>query len=345
MNKLLKTIILIAYTFVIFLGAILIIYLSTNSKQFAEYTTDPYNKDLNLNVQMMEVRMSENDESNKTDYEYSKYDLKLFVRRTAEEYISDMYAYVCVESKDGKKYIETTSPKQMGQGTWQSTTMYLLNASYEFAYNKIVKEAEDSEKLKQENFIPEKVYIKVVYEIDLKEAVDGKKTETRELNYMFEVDEINQKNYSSYEKRDILNGNVDKGYIDYKEDLLKIKLTHELVEADTKSEVDKNKFNFNRLEANVKTLADGVTIERMNLVIEAEITNTELVNDKYFSNYIRLFTYNGALVRSIPISTIRDVSIDEAYGIEKLYFTINLELSNGEKVATNFYVLVDELLK
>ncbi len=343
MNKLLKTIILIAYTFVIFLGAILIIYLSTNSKQFAEYTTNPYNDDLNLNVQMMEVRMSENDESNKTDYEYSKYDLKLFVRRTTDQYISNIYTYVCVESQDGKKYTETSSPKQMGQGTWQTTTMYLLNSSYEFAYNKIIKDAENTDKLKQENFIPKKVYLKVVYEVDLKEPVDNKDTETRELNYMFKVEELNRTAYSSYEKRDVISGSVNTGYIDFKEDLVKIKLTHDLVEADNKDEVNKDKFSFSRLEANSATLADGVKIDRINLVVEAEITNTDLVNDKYFSKYIRLFTYNGALVRSIPISSIRDVSIDEAYNCEKLYFTIVIDLSTGDQIKTNFYVLVNEL--
>lgn len=343
MNKLLKTIILIAYTFVIFLGAILIIYLSTNSKQFAEYTTNPYNDDLNLNVQMMEVRMSENDESNKTDYEYSKYDLKLFVRRTTDQYISNIYTYVCVESQDGKKYTETSSAKQMGQGTWQTTTMYLLNSSYEFAYNKIVQNAENTDKLEQENFIPKKVYLKVVYDVELNNSSSDKKTETRSLNYMFKVNDIDHNAFASYEKREVISEKNNTGYLEFKEDLVKIKLTHEIIEADNKSEVNKDKFNFSRLEVNSTALADDVKINHLSLEVVGEITNTDLVNDKYFSKYIRLFTYNGALVKNIPISSIRDVSIDEEYNCEKLYFKIVAELSNGQTIKNTFYVLVDEL--
>ena len=81
----------------------------------------------------------------------------------------------------------------------------------------------------------------------------------------------------------------------------------------------------------------------MNIKIDVvgEISNKSKVNKEYFSDYIALFTYEGALVTNIANS--RSVKVSEDYKVNKVYFRILVELENGEKLNYNYYVLVSEL--
>lgn len=327
MNKLLKTIIFIAYTFVIFLVAMLIINFTTGSRKFSEYTTTPYNDDITVNVQMLENR--ESNRVNKDKNEYSYYDLRLFVRKKENKAMQNIYAYACVESEGGYKYIQTTSAKTMGDGTWYNRTMYLLNSSTKFAYNQVVTD-EDGNKT-HENFIPKTVYLKISYEIEN----DNDVFETRSLNYMFNYEEIKQNDYKDYEKR-----NVNEKDIAYANDVFKIKLTHQVEKTpEDKNKTKKNvdKLVISNLEAVGANLPKNVSIENIDLAVEGVIENEEMITEG-FSKYVRFFTYSGALMTSIPVNATRDISFDNKYQISKLYFTANILLSNGEKVTTKYYV-------
>ena len=71
-------------------------------------------------------------------------------------------------------------------------------------------------------------------------------------------------------------------------------------------------------------------------------SDEKIVNEKYFSKYVKLFVYEGSLVANIANS--RTVSLAEDYEVEKIYFNIEVELENKEVATYKYYVLTSELL-
>ena len=333
MNKLTKIFILVVYTIVIFSASFLIARVSSKVNRFVEYTTTPYNEDITVNTQVMEFRQSTKETN--TDYEYSKYDLYLFITKLKVCTISNLYAYVGVESEESNyTYTESSSSRTMSNGTYTLSAISLSNSSTEFAYKKV---EEKDGKVVETNHTPKKIYVKIAYDVQYGEK--GKK-ENKELNYMFEYKDIDTKKFDNYEKRLVLV--KESGYIDSKDDIFKIKMTHTTTDAtSTKPEYDNIKLNF--LEINTSKLENDETVVDSSINIYGLVGNEKNVTSKYFSKYVKLFSYNGYLNLERSIRTTRTVAIDKNYEIDKLYVTAEIKLSSGKTVKTNYFVDVKDL--
>lgn len=330
MNKIVKIIILIVYTLCVLGVGIYFISNKKVTKNFDEYTVIPYNDDITINVQALETRSTS--KINNGGYDYSRYDLKFVVRKVADSDIKNLRAYVTAESNHGHKYVETTSGKTMATGNVTNTTMSL--GTKEYAYQKVTTN-ENGEK-SFEDYKPKKFYIKISYEI--KVTKDGEKVfEQRTLNYKFNIESL-EKNYSTYTEKAV---NKNSSYIDNPIDFLKMKLRHS-VKTDTDKKIDKDVFIFDELELVSKNLPENTKIKDLKISIDGNVVNKE-VNTKYFSEYIRLFDYNGALDAGKSISTNREVTIESAYQIEQLFVTINATLSDGTVKTSCFYINVKDL--
>lgn len=330
MNKLLKTLLLAVYAVLMF-GLVIILANTTNKpKRFSEYKTIPYDDNISLNVQVMEIRQSK--EETGTDYEYSKYDVYFIVTKRVDASISGMNAYIANDSGKEIKYQQSASEKTMAKTTKQVTNFYILNSSLEFAYNKITVE---EEKVTHDNQKPETLYIKLVYDIVYTSDEDAE-PKTCELNYKFDYKDVDATKFVNYEKRDIT-GN----YIDYKDDPIKIKLVNSQSESNN---ITKNNFKVSIVDVNKAGLGDK-KIDKIDLQIFGEVTNLQMVNEKYFSKYIKFFTYNGAIVEGTAISTSRTSAFNADYNVEKIYVTATISYTDGSNSLVNYYVNLSELAK
>lgn len=348
LNNLLKLGLLIIYTVVIFGLAFFIVSKSnTSEKRFNDYSTVPYNDDIAVNMQIIEQR--ESSVETKTNYEYRKFDVYFVVTKFKNDKVSNIYSYLCTESNKKYSYTETSSPKTMGAGSYSTTTMSHLNSTNEFAYVKVVTD-NDGNIVSVDNRKPESMYVKVVYDIEKLISNPGEEDKwgpmnRKELNFKFNFTDVNFKDFSSYETRE-----VGSTYIDIKDDLFRIKLYK--VANSTKENIDDYKVGIlEEYRTNLDKLENGTNlkIDNIDLSIYGLITNKTMIcsqnekkiSDKDFNEYVKLFNYEGSLNRGIR--AIRTASINKNYLIEKLYVTAKCTTSDGKTYTSKFAVNVSDL--
>lgn len=326
MNKLFKVLTLAIYSIALLLITILVMNGTSKVKRFNDYSNIPYNDDITVNVQVIENRQTAIERD--SDYEYSKYDVYLFVTKKQGSVISNMYSYIAVENNDKKfGYYETSSSKSMSKGVTQNTTMSFLNSSTAFSYHQITIEQENNkEKIKNIDYSPKRIMVKIAYDIEY-ESVPGV-TESKELNYYFDFKEENIKKFNEYENR------VVDSYIEGTDDVFKLKITRAL-----DSENKTTTFKCSYLGKVESKLEDKIKI--VNFTVYGKINNEECVS-KYFSEYIRIFTYHGAL-NDYAINTTRSNKLSDEFDIETLYVTATFELENGTQIVNSYFLNVDEL--
>lgn len=346
MNNLIKVAFLVLYTVVIFLIAIFIVNgANKKSNRFPEpsknassedltsyYSTVPYNEDITVNVQVIENR--ESTKETKTSYEYTKYDVYLFVTKKIEGDITNLYAYLCSKSGEYYSYTETSTSKSIkGTSSYQSSAISMLNSSTEFAYLRIMVD-EVGKLVSVNDRRPEEMYVKVAYDVQYS---GEEKINSKELNYKFRFDELklDLSKLDSFEQREI--GTT---YIKGESDRVKIKAFRTTTAAtDTKPAFDN--FKISIIDTNADNMEANVLIDKVTMSVYGVVTNEKQITSKYFDKYVRLFHYSGSLNRGIRAT--RTATISQDYGIEKLYFSIKVDTTDGNSYNYNYYVNVSDL--
>lgn len=333
MNRIFKTLILVVYTFAIFAIAFLIVSLSDKGANFKDYSDETADENIALVTQIVEKR--KNSKQTETDYEESAYDLYFYIKKLTSADLENIYVYISVETEDGIRYVQSTSEKTLkGSSTVLSTISILNSSNSDFAVNEVV---EEDGVIKQINKIPEQIYVKVVYN----KVVNDQKTPC-ELNCKIKYDDINKESFDGFEQRTIVtNSNGSTKKIDSKNDYVSIKFLKLPYNNDT-TKVPYSDYRFSSLTIEKTMLPTNVAISNVKIEVTAEATNEKIVNEKYFSKYIKLFVYEGSPVANIANS--RTVSLAEDYEVEKIYFNIEVELENKEVAKYKYYVLTSELL-
>lgn len=325
MNKLFKVLVLAIYSITLLFITIVVMNGTSKAKRFEDYSDTPYNDDITLNVQVLENRQTAAEREK--DYEYSKFDIYLFITKRQDSVISNMYSYIAVQNKDKKfGYSETNSSKSMSKGVTQNTTMSFLNSSTAFSYHEITVEKDNNkDKIKNIDYSPKKIMVKVAYDIEY-DSNPGI-VESKEFNYSFEYKEENTKKFGDYTNRTINN------YIEGPDDVFKLKITKTL-DSEQKTTYKCSYFGqiADKLEAKIKTV---------NFSVYGKATNEKCVS-KYFGDYIRIFTYHGAL-NNYAINTTRSNKLSDDFGIEKLFVTASFELENGKVIVNSYYLNVNDL--
>ena len=332
-NNSIKIMILVLYTIAIFVVAILIVNSSNKqTKRFEGYSSVPYNDDITLNVQVLENRQSTKE--TKTDYEYSKYDVYLFVTKKIEGDITDLYVYLSSKSGKNYSYTETATSKSIkGTASYQSSAISMLNSTTPFAYVQVL--VDDDGNIKEVNDkAPEEMYVKVSYKVQYS---GEEKINEKELNYKFSFDDLKIKTseFEKYEAREI--GTT---YIKGQDDKLNIKVYKTVTDATSTLPAFDN-FKISIVDTNADNMEANTTINKIDMSVYGVITNKNNITSKYFDEYVRLFYYTGSVNRGIRAT--RTATISQEYGIEKLYFTINVELNNGKTYNYKYYVNVNDL--
>lgn len=335
-NNLTKVAILAIYAILLFVLSYFIISGANKSvKRFTAYSETPYNDDITINAQVIETRRSKEESADK--YEYSKFDVYLYLTKKVQSEITNLYSYVCSESDHRYSYIQTSTSKSMKESSYTSSTTSFLNSSTAFAYIQV--NTDENGKVKSvDNLIPETIYIKVAYDITYP---DDETTYKHELNYKFDVKKINFKDFNKYEKR-----SIGSTYIDNADDPFKIKIYKTITTSDD-SKVTFENYKLSILEVDADNMAENQVIDSIDLTIYGKISNEEMLTDKNFEKYVRFFTYSGSLNRGVR--TIRTATINKNYAIDRLYVTAVVTISDIQThktstVKVNYYVDSADLL-
>lgn len=296
---------------------------------YDEYLDYSFDENIAVVTQVIEKRKN----SNQTDtgYEESVYDFYFYIKKISSLDLTDISVSVDVKTKDVIKSSKTTKSKDL-QG---SVTIVSTIRISDFLVNKVVIE---EGKVKNISEIPELVYFKISYNKIVNEQV-----ESCELNYKIKYDDITKESFDNYEQRQVVvSDNNTTQYVEYKNDYVLMKFLKIPVETSS----DTVKYSDYRL-SNVKivksNLPANTSISKIKIEVFAEITNEAIITKDYFSKYVKLFVYEGALVADIMSS--RTASLADEYNVEKVYFNVEIELSNGDSANYKFYVLTSDLLE
>ncbi len=333
MNRIFKILILIVYTFAIFAVAFIIVSLTNKGPAFSEYSDKASDENIAVVTQVIEKR--KNSKQTKTDYEESVYDLYFYIKKTSTLDLNDIFVYIAVETEDGVRYVQSTSGKELKGTTTITSTISITNSSAgDFAVNEIV---EEDDVVKHINKVPKTVYVRVSYD-----KVVEKQDVACELNYKFDYDDVAKESFDDYEQRDIIvSSSNTTQYVDCKNDYVSIKFLKVPVETSS-DEVKYSDYRLSNVKMVKSNLPEDTTISKIKIEVFGEIGNESLLTKEYFSKYVKLFVYEGALAADITSS--RTASLADEYKLDKVYFNVELELSNGDKANYKYFVLVSNLL-
>ena len=292
-----------------------------------EYLDYSFDENISVITQIIEKR--KNSKQTNADYEKSVYDLYFYIKKTSNFDLKEIHISVDVKTKEGIK----SSKAQISKDLIGSSTIVSTISITNFLVNETLIE---DDFIKNVNEIPKFLYFKISYN-----KINNEKIEKCELNYKIKYDDVTKESFDDYEQRQIVKNNNDIKYIDYKNDCVSIKFLKVPVEASS-DEVKYSDYRLSNVKMVKSNLPDEATISKIKIEVFGEIGNESLLTKEYFSKNVKLFVYEGALAADIMSS--RTTSLADEYNVEKVYFNVEIELSNGDKVNYKYYVLTKDLL-
>lgn len=296
---------------------------------YDEYLDYSFDENIAVVTQVIEKRKN----SNQTDtgYEESVYDFYFYIKKISSLDLTDISVSVDVKTKDGIKSSKSITSKDLQGPMTIVSTISITN----FLVNKVVIE---EGKIKNINEIPEFLYFKISYNIIVNEQV-----ESCELNYKIKYDDVTKESFNGYEQRQVIvSSSNTTQYVDYKNDYVSMKFLK--IPVVTSSDTVKySEYRLSNVKIVKNNLPANTSISKIKIEVFAEIGNEAMITKDYFSKYVKLFVYEGALAADITNS--RTSSLADEYNVEKVYFNVEIELSNGDSANYKFYVLTSDLLE
>ena len=296
---------------------------------YDEYLDYSFDENIAVVTQVIEKRKN----SNQTDtgYEESVYDFYFYIKKISSLDLTDISVSVDVKTKDGIKSSKSITSKDLQGPMTIVSTISITN----FLVNKVVIE---EGKIKNINEIPEFLYFKISYNIIVNEQV-----ESCELNYKIKYDDVTKESFNGYEQRQVIvSSSNTTQYVDYKNDYVSMKFLKVPVETSGNT-VKYSDYRLSNVKIVKNNLPKESSISKIKVEVFAEIGNEAMITKDYFSKYVKLFVYEGALAADITNS--RTSSLADEYNVEKVYFNVEIELSNGDSANYKFYVLTSDLLE
>ncbi len=301
---------------------------------YDEYLDYSFDENIAVVTQVIEKRKN----SNQTDtgYEESVYDFYFYIKKTSTLDLNDIFVSIVVKTENGIKYVKSTSGRNLEGATTILSTISITNSSAgDFAVNEVTKEGDA---VKHIDKIPQIVYVSVSYD-----KVVERQDVACELNYKFEYDDVTKESFDDYEQRNIIvSSNNTTQYVEYKNDYVSMKFLK--IPVVTSSDTVKySEYRLSNVKIVKNNLPANTSISKIKIEVFAEIGNEAMITKDYFSKYVKLFVYEGALAADITNS--RTSSLADEYNVEKVYFNVEIELSNGDSANYKFYVLTSDLLE
>lgn len=318
-NKI-KILILILYTALVLMLAILIINKSTTTKILNGYSDKTYDEYVNLTVRMYEERKTSTE--NKGDYDSTTYNIRAFVEKkeAAKNWeIKDIKYYVTGINRKGKMIFDEPSTSRTYKISKTST--YSSTGSTSIIENKIFKQSITVDSTTEEETIvdnePIKLYIKVTYVINLEDE-DVKKEIKSEIKFS----NIQKENFDNYESTSIVNNKLENN-----SEAIDVEMeVNRATEKSTSESAKKDNFDFETY-LNTAYLGDK-KIERFSVEVFGKLNNVKSKDNKLLSEYVRLYTSYGSTLTRVG-TTLSYVKIDESYEVKELFIKTIVIFTDG----------------
>lgn len=341
LNEKLKVIILILYTAIAGLVALLLLNMNNKVDYLSEYSSKPYNEYISLTVKLKENR--ESTYKTKTDYESSTYFLSAFAQKGSEykkaKYSKIKYSLTGINESGKYSFDETASEYSMSEGNKTGISSSSTISSGSIFSKKIT--IKDNVKTETNN-IPVILGLKVLFTIEYNEVVnneDGtisyeykssskneiKKIES-EFNYKFDLTQLKdvEDEFSSFKEREL-----KKQIVANTNDPFNLKIETTFTDEESKEgSVKTDKLTITP-SLNAPVLL-GKEVEEFKIEIFGKVNNDKKDKEQNFDDYIRVYSVYGKDMSETAVK-LAAVELDEEYDISELYIISSVKCINGEE--------------
>ena len=333
LNNTSKLLILVIYV-ILLLGIVLGINLlrpATNA--YENYSTIPGDENMDIAVRVKERRTVP---SASTDKETQYWDLQVYLHLKDQKAIyRNVTIYTAILKKDGTyKYEEKTASVLTGinnpSNINESATDRGFYSSYSITSKTMTYNSSTKEYTKN-NGEPDKVFVKVVYEIKTEGENDVKKSFTYQCD-IINTDEVNFNKFNSTNTNDSQNVVLE----NIKEEL-SVKVRTELKES--VSETDTYRLNVKYFPNDTE---EKKIVESTSLAVFLGMKNTESDKDEFFENYIEFAQFHGALPYLYDIPQIA-TAYSGQFEMDNLYVYAKVNNVDGTVKEDKVYIPVTAL--
>lgn len=326
--------ILLLVVYVVILAGILLIAgtFKSSSTVYIDYSNIPGDENIDVAVRIKERRTLP---SSANEKETQYWDLQVYLHLKDQSAIyRNVTVYTAILKKDGTyKYEEKSASVLTGienpNNITGSTSDRGIFSSYSTTSKTMVYNSSTEEYTKN-NGEPDKVFVKVVYEI----KEEGKEAKVKSFTYqcdIINVDELDFNEFDSGTTND--SNNVVLNGID---EILKTKVRTELEESTAETDTYRLNVTYNPLKDEEKV------VESASLALFLGLKNTVSDTDNYFEDYIEFAQYHGSLPYLYTIPQVA-TAYSGAFEMDNLYVYAKLNNVDGSVNESKVFIPVSSL--
>lgn len=327
-----KILVLVAY--IVVLAGVLLIAGSfkSDTNVYTDYSKIPGDENIDVAVRIKERRTLP---SSANEKETQYWDLQVYLHLKDQSAIyRNVTVYTAILKKDGTyKYEEKSASVLTGienpNNITGSTSDRGIFSSYS-ATSKTMVYNSSTEEYTKNNGEPDKIYVKVVYEI----KEEGKSGEKKSFTYQCDVINVDELNFDKFDstttdasKNIVLNG-ID--------EVLKTKVRTELKESTSETDTYRLNITYNPLQDDKKV------VESAAIALFLGIKNTESDKDNYFEDYIEFAQYYGSLPYLYTIPQVA-TAYSGSFEMDNMYVYAKLNNADGTTNEAKVYIPVASL--
>lgn len=334
LNNTSKVLLLIAY--IVILAGVLLLAGSfeTNSAVYTDYSNIPGDENIDIAVRIKERRTLP---SSANEKESQYWDLQVYLHLKDQKAIyRNVTVYTTILKKDGTyKYEEKTASVLTGvenpNNITGSTSDRGIYSSYSATSKTMVYNSSTEEYTKKDGE-PDKIFVKVAYEI----KEEGKKEVKKSFTYQCDIINVDELDFDKFDStttndsKNVVLENID--------EILKVKVRTELKENVSETDTYRLNVTYSPLKEEEKV------VESASLALFLGMKNTESDKDNYFADYIEFAQYHGSLPYLYTIPQVA-TAYSGSFEMDNLY--VYAKLNNVDKTTqeTKVFIPVTSLPK
>ncbi len=321
-----KILILVVYSLVAVLIALLIVGFGSKTEILTGYTKSAVDEYVKASYRVQETRQSSRqlDAKHETStYKVYAYIEKRIPTENTKVAINDIMLYVAGENKDGKKlFDEPSTSTSKSISTTGTVASFGSNVIPNNVFVKKYKTEKESEILVDN--VPVKLYFTLKYNVVITTEEETKE-EAKTLKYVINLTNTEQNEFDKFRERKIINNKVE----NLENEPYDLEVTRSQTSSSTS--ITKDRFNI-KLYLNSPNLSIN-KLENIRVEVFGKAKNDSNDTNNEFSDYVRMYTYCGGVISSSYSSLSSE--IDEQYEISELYVIVQYKYDDfDEKVLT-----------
>lgn len=330
-----KILILVIYSLVAILIAFLIVSSGTKTKLLTGYSNQASDEYIKASFRIYENRQSSRQLD--SDNESSVYRMYAYVEKITPEAkksvaINNIKIYVAGENSEGTKLFDepSSSTEKNISFTGKQTTFESNILPNNIFVRKVTTENDKEVVVKND---PKKLYIKVLYRVEVKDEEDSSKNkvENKELKYTVDLTDGEKQDTTKLNTRKI----GSNSYVTNDGEPFDLKIVKTITTNTSSSNtIQKDRFTFTT-SLNSSNLGSN-KIEKLTIEVFGKVKNDPKDEKNVFSETVRMYTYTGSVITS-AYSTV-SAELDQQYEISELYVVAIYNFVGGTKNTVTYKI-------